>query len=393
VLLLGTVDRQARRIVPTKFNKSNMAARVPQRSLSIGNWVLLVAGSTGSNPDLSAQASTVAPVTPRQGSTVSGYSYQWSLFADWCAAADVEAMPASPITLAEFLAENPADDAVQLRRVSAINRAHLDAGQPAPGRATSVRIALDSARSDRTLRRAEQYQVISAGLPTFGSTAALFGRRDAVLLVLAGTGLSYRAIAGLDRTDVTIDGDSVWIEGRHRIRIVPNCATDFEPATIWHRWHTVLQFSERYPSTTLLAEHLQRNTFPDRSGLPQRRGPVAVPIDRWGHLPLPVTAMTAAEVGAVIARHRTGVSPLHTPRRPIIRPSGGADRGEPITASEPVAAELDSGYYRSGVEARRRAHTALADVPDMVDDVEDRIEQLLERTLQLLDSSASGGST
>lgn len=59
-----------------------------------------------------------------------------------------------------------------------------------------------------------------------------------------------------------------------------------------------------------------------------------------------------------------------------------------------VSVELDSDYYRSGVEARRRAHTAaLADVTDLVDDVEDRIEQLLERTLQLIGSSDSGGST
>ncbi|MDR6912952.1 hypothetical protein J2W54_004965 [Rhodococcus fascians] len=331
-------------------------------------------------------------MTPR-GSTVSGYSYQWSLFVDWCAAADVEALPASPITLAQFLAENPAGDAVQLRRVSAINRAHLDAGQPAPGRVTSIRIALDSARSDRTFRRAEQNQAIAAGLPISGSTAALFGRRDAVLLVLAGAGLSHRAIAELDRTDITTDGDGVWIGGRHRVSIAPNGTTGVEPATIWDRWHTVLQFSERYPSTTLLAEHLQRNTFPDMTGLPQRRGPVAVPIDRWGHLPLPVTAMTAAEVGAVIARHRAGVSPLHTPRRPVIRPSDGTDRRDPSAAPEPVSADLDSRYYRSGVEARRRAHTALADVPDMVDDVEDRIEQLLERTLHLLGSSDRAGST
>ena len=336
---------------------------------------------------------TVARVTPKLGSTVSGYSYQWSLFADWCAAAYVEALPASPITLVEFLAENPAGDAVQLRRISAINRAHLDAGQPAPGRVTSIRIALNSVRSDRTQCRAEQYQVIAAGLRTSGSTEALFGRRDSVFLVLAGAGLSYRAIAGLDRTDVTSDGDGVWIGGRHRIRIAPNDVTGFEPATVWHRWYTVLQFSERYPSTTLLAEHLQRNTFPDMTGLPQRCGPVAVPIDRWGHLPLPVTAMTASEVGAVIARHRTGVASLHTPRRPIIRPPSGTDQSDSIAPPGPVSAELDSGYYRSGVDARHRAHTALADVPDMVDDVEDRIEQLLQRTLQLLDSPSGGGST
>ena len=321
---------------------------------------------------------------------MSNYHYQWSLFVDWCAAAGLEALPASPITLSEFLAENAAGDAVQRRRVSAINRAHLDAGQPVPGRVTSIRIALDSACHDRRIRRAGQYQGIAAGLPTSGSTAALFGRRDAVLLVLAGAGLSYRAIAGLDRSDITTDGDSVWIGDRQRIRIAPQDARGFEPATIWDRWHTVLQFSEQYPSTTLLAEHLQRNTFPDMTGWPQRRGPVAVPIDRWGHLPLPVTAMTAAEVGAVIARHRTGASPLHTPRHPIVRPSDDADRREPIAAPPPDAVQLDSGYYTSGVEARRRAHTALADVPDMVDDVEARIEQLLERTLQLLERPAGG---
>ncbi|OZD85347.1 hypothetical protein CH260_04870 [Rhodococcus sp. 05-2256-B2] len=325
---------------------------------------------------------------------MSGYSYQWSLFADWCAAADVEPLPASPITLAEFLAENPAGDEAQLRRVSAINRVHLDAGQPAPGRVTSIRIALDSARSDRTIRRAAQYQIIAAGLPTSGSTAALFGRRDAVLLMLAGAGLSHKAIAKLDRTDITTNGDTVWIGGRHRIRIAPNDVSNVEPATIWHRWHTVLQFSEHYPSTTLLSEHLQRNTFPDMPALPHRSGPVAVPIDRWGHLPLPATAMTAAEVGVVIGRHRTGASPLHTPRRPIVRPiDGGTDPCYPIATPEPVSADLDSGYYRSGVEARRRAHTALADLPDIVDDVEDRIERLLQRTLQLLDPSTSGDST
>lgn len=58
----------------------------------------------------------------------------------------------------------------------AINRDHLDAGHPAAGRATSMRLALDSARADRTTRRAAHYHAIAiaAALPTDGSTAALF---------------------------------------------------------------------------------------------------------------------------------------------------------------------------------------------------------------------------
>lgn len=78
---------------------------------------------------------------------MSGYRYRWALFADWCDAAETSPLPASPITLAQFLDENPAGDTVQLRRVSAINRAHLDAGHPAPSRVTSMRFALDSART------------------------------------------------------------------------------------------------------------------------------------------------------------------------------------------------------------------------------------------------------
>lgn len=319
---------------------------------------------------------------------MSGYHYQWALFADWCAAADTSPLPASPFTLAQFIDENPAGDTVQLRRVSAVNRAHLDAGHPAPGRVTSLRLALDSARSDRTIRRAAKYHAIAAALPTDGSTAALFGRRDAVLLLMAGAGLSYNAIAELDRSDITIDGGSVWIGGHHRIRIDPHEATGFQPAEVWERWYTVLQFSDRYPSTTLLAEHLQRNTFPDMTGTAHRGGPVAVPIDRWGHLPLPVHSMTAAEIGSVIAAHRTGLSPLHTPRRRVLKPRDAAERVD-IVRTELTPAELDSGYYRSGVAARRRAHTALAEVPDMVDDVEDRIEALLQRTLDLLGDEAT----
>lgn len=326
----------------------------------------------------------------RQGTAVSGYLYQWGLFTDWCAAADVESLPATPITLAEFLEENPAGETVQLRRVSAINHVHLDAGHPAPGRATSLRLALNSARGARTIRRAVQYQAIAAGLPTVGSTAALFGRRDAVLLLLAGVGLSHRAIASLDRGEITIDGGSVCIGGHHRVRIDPHDVTDFRPVQVWERWHTILQFSDRYPSTTLLAEHLQDNTFPEMSGWPIRSGPIAVPIDRWGHMPLPVAAMTAPEIGSVIALHRAGNAPPHTSRPRHIVTSQNRRDTEQLQVFGPAeldrSVELDSGYYRSGVDARRRAHTALADVPDMVDDVEDRIVVLLQRTLDLLAS-------
>ncbi|WP_415976681.1 hypothetical protein [Rhodococcus sp. 077-4] len=145
-------------------------------------------------------------MSPRRSTQPTAYRYEWLLFVDWCIAVDIDPLQATPAVLAEFLGDHPASDAVQLRRVSAVNRAHLDAGHSPPGRVTSLRLALDSARADRVSRRAALYSALTTALPSTGSTEALFGRRDAVLLLLAGAGLSYRAIAALDRSDIdTVD--------------------------------------------------------------------------------------------------------------------------------------------------------------------------------------------
>ncbi len=82
--------------------------------------------------------------------------------------------------------------------------------------------------------------------------------------------MSYNAIAELDRNDIGVDGDSIWVGGHHRIRIDPHEVTDFQPVAVRELWNTVLRFSDRHPSTTLLTEHLQRNTFHDTTGLTRR---------------------------------------------------------------------------------------------------------------------------
>jgi hypothetical protein len=84
------------------------------------------------------------------------------------------------------------------------------------------------------------------------------------------------------------------------------------------------------------------------------------------------------------------VTPSHTPRRRVTKAREDAEQVD-IVRPEPTSAELDAGYYRAGVDARRRAHIALGDVPGMVEDVEDRIEALLQRTLDLLGDEATPG--
>ncbi|WP_188544104.1 hypothetical protein [Rhodococcoides trifolii] len=318
------------------------------------------------------------------------YRYELALFVDWCAAAEVSALPASSVTLAEFLGENPGSDAAQRRRVAAIDRRHRDAGCVAPGSVTSMRVALDRARADRVARRAAQDWLLASALPWSGSHAALFGRRDAVLLLLAGAGLSYTAIAGLDRSEVAADGGDLWVGGAHRVRVAAEGFPDgSSPADIWARWTQVLAFSDRYPSTMVLLKRLRDNSFPDMSGLEVRPGPVAVPIDRWGHLPFLPVSMTAAAIAGVVAAHRTGTVPSH-----IAAPAGrtrGADnreRQDDLILTDAVVEQdsvvLDPGYYRRGVADRRRSHAVLADVGGLADEVDERIEALLQRTLDLL---------
>jgi hypothetical protein len=317
------------------------------------------------------------------------YRYEWALFTDWCAATDTSSLPVSPIQLAEFLSDNPAGDAVQLRRVSAINHHHRTAGVVPPGTATAIRFSLDSVRADRIRRRGALLHSLALALPAVGGIEALFGRRDAVLLVLAGAGLSCTAISMLDCDVVSVDGDDLWIDGDHRLRINACAVPGRSPAAVWERWFEVLQLADRYPSTNLIIEHLQRGAaFADMSSWPVYTGPVAIPIDRWGHMPFPVDAMSAAAIADLVHAHLTGAAPPRTstrtrPRRPNHIEAPTNDGAEDVVP-ELVSPVLDDGYYDAGVAARRRAHDELSGVSALFDDVEDRIEQLLQRTLDIL---------
>ncbi|MDJ0395850.1 hypothetical protein QMK17_21260 [Rhodococcus sp. G-MC3] len=46
---------------------------------------------------------------------------------------------------------------------------------------------------------------------------------------------------------------------------------------------------------------------------PQRTCPVAVPIDRWGHMPFPADAMSAAAIADIVEAHRTRLPPRRSP--------------------------------------------------------------------------------
>lgn len=316
------------------------------------------------------------------------YRHDWALFIDWCAAADQPSLPATPEVLAGFLHEHPAAAATQRRRVSAINTVHRNYGLLPPGRSDIVRRRLDTARAARLDRLAAALRQRAIELPTTGWLAGLFGRRDALLLILAATGMSFTQISRLCRGNLTTGTDDGALIARvdgEQFRLAPlvDEHVHITPAAIFRRWAEVLAYLDRRPNTRMLATYLAepQQISPIPLSQDQSMQPLLPPIDRWGHLPLPLQATATQSVASLTHAHLTGRPPDH---RSLPLHSAAALNLDAVPL-ELDSAELDPDSYERGIQARRRSHEALSDVADILDDVEDRADQILRELLAVLD--------
>ncbi|MCD2100273.1 hypothetical protein [Rhodococcus rhodochrous] len=307
------------------------------------------------------------------------YRHDWALFADWCAAADHNPIPAAPEALALFLHEHPATVATQRRRLSAINAVHTGHGYPAPGRTETVRRHLDAARAQRLDQLSRVLIQRAAELPTLGWPGGLFGRRDALLLVLVATGMTFIDITRLRRRDLRLDGDVLVATTRAGscFQIAPDPETGNNPAVeIYRRWAEIQTFLDQYPGTHLLRHHLADpiEIITDPLDAEQARQPLLCPIDRWGHLPH-ARSMTPQSVSMLVRAHLSGRAPV---RRALLVPP----HDETGTGVEP---DLDPGYYDRGIAARHRDHEALEDLDDLFDEIEQRADTMLEELMGVLE--------
>ncbi|MCQ4121013.1 hypothetical protein [Rhodococcus tibetensis] len=209
------------------------------------------------------------------------------------------------------------------------------------------------------------------------------GRRDALLLTLAGAGLSFEQIARLRHTDVTAEHDALAVQvGENWIRVTVESGV--EPTAAYKNWVEVLGFLDQYPSTQLLADHLDKgadlSAFADSARRDER--PLLTSIDRWGHTPFAPTPLTGQSVAALVRAHLAGQAPIH--KRPPARRSTTPPR-EHVRVPALVDVELDQAYYDRGIAARRDAHTHLEDVNDILDGIEDEADKLLADLLAILD--------
>ncbi|SIL98995.1 Uncharacterised protein [Mycobacteroides abscessus subsp. abscessus] len=308
----------------------------------------------------------------------------WALFEDWCAACGVEAFPANPDTLARFIAANPAARGTQRRRVSVINGAHTSAGLSPPGHAEQIRGVLNAHRAARSRQRTEQVAGAVLALPTTGWPTLLFARRDAVMLVLSTTGMTFRTLAQLRVGDVAVTSaghlDVHADDGQYR---TPAALRDagVSPAQILVDWLRVRAMQHQSPSTRVLAAFIRGDATPAAVQQPPEHLPLFTSLDRWGSAPLHLRPIAARAVRSIVAAHLDGMGPPHR----AIQPRTVTNEPEQKAAEPAMPILLDPGSFDRGLAARRSAGQSLADVSSILDGVEDRADRILADLFQLLD--------
>lgn len=351
----------------------------------------------------------------RGGPMPAGYAYEWNRFTDWCAAVDATSMPAHPVTVAEFLDDHPAPPATQRRRLAAVTAAHTAAGHPSPARASVIRALLHPATTDpadtgTTAARDGLVTDVIRHLPSVGWPHGLFGRRDALLLVLTHHAhLGPTAAVRLHRADVTTTTDrelAVTTGPFDRVVLPPTDDSRTCPACVHRRWAQVLASTDADPTRRTLraALHTAPGPGPDSphpctSPLPPPAGevggyPLLTSVDGWGWLPWEGTGLTARNAAHLVTAHLTGAPPAHrTLKVPV--PAGDhpmtAPAPPPPPPPPPVPATTPAQRAAQAAEALRRRRddqAAMARASDALTGLDARVQQLLQRTLDLLDDTA-----
>lgn len=323
----------------------------------------------------------------------------WTLWVDWCAAVDEPALPAPPDVLARFIAANPAAPRTQRRRVAAINGAHRRAGHRPPGLAETVREHIDSKRADRRHQlTAIATDIITAadeqvGRAIEGWPANLFVRRDALLLILATSGIRPTALARTNAGQVHVDDTTDQL---HITTDGETFATDpalrglgVSPTTVLEEWLALRALQHHVPSPSIAAVALRGDPTPMVPALPDT-APLFTPLDSWGAPPLDTSLhLSAPVVSHLLRAHLTGGA---APHRRIAQRQNAHTEPTPATPIAGPPAPLDPTSWERGLAARRDAQLALAHVDDVLDDLDARAGALLEDLLRILADATENGT-
>jgi len=158
--------------------------------------------SAWEQPDERARAYAEAARAP---ATLRAYAADWRLFTAWCTARGVAALPATPHTVALFLADLPGRPSTLRRKLAAIAVMHRTAGQDSPTDHGMVRATFVGIRRERGIaprpKMALLVDELRAAVATCGERRIDVRDRALVLVGFAGA-LRRSELVGLDVDDV-----------------------------------------------------------------------------------------------------------------------------------------------------------------------------------------------
>lgn len=350
------------------------------------------------DPVVTRNSDAPAPTAVLDVRRLGGYRYDWEYFADWCAAFSYPSLPASPMTVARFLSEDPAARGTLRRRVTAINAAHKTVGHELPGTVSAVRRLLS--QRERGQHRA-QGQI--PRLPITGWPEGLFGRRDALVLWLVClAGVPLAAIPTLKRTDLVGDDKRVVIKGGHDIEIPIDPQDMWGLLPVWRRWARIQEVVDvKFTTTALVAPLLAAHPV-DADAVPSLRipdspvrgGALIPPLTKNGGLAgLADDGLSADGVRAVLAA-RLGIPKRQ--RRSAQSGKGGAAVVVPPMVTEDVVAAPARALGApvvDGVLKRREAQEQLGDLDTAFSDIDRGAAALMERMERLLATDFAAGES
>ncbi|MFN0166714.1 MAG: site-specific integrase [Bryobacteraceae bacterium] len=155
----------------------------------------------------------------RSESTIRCYKTDWADFSTWCADHQACPLPASPETVASYLAtqaENHRPSTIQ-RRLSAISQVHQVKGHESPTKNEVVRSVLKGIRRTLGTAPAEKAPLLAADVREMVAALpdSLLGKRDRALLLLGFASAMRRSeLVGLDVEDLTFTTDGLIVNLR-----------------------------------------------------------------------------------------------------------------------------------------------------------------------------------
>jgi integrase len=155
----------------------------------------------------------------KSANTVRGYASDWRHFGRWCELNGVSALPASPESVALYIAE--CADRLKvgslLRRLNAICEAHKALGLESPTRAALVKNVIKGIRRTKGMAPAQKTPTLIEDIRAMvdATDAGLIGLRDRALILLGFASACRRSeLVGLDVADCAFGRDGLTITMR-----------------------------------------------------------------------------------------------------------------------------------------------------------------------------------